>query len=165
MEALKALGIDPWSIVLYLVNFGLLLAILTRFLYKPVLKFLDQRRETVAANLEEAEQLKRQLMDERQRSESENRLMAAEASRQVADAKADADAKSRVLMAEAETKREKMMAEAEAEIENRKSKMMSEAQREMIQRIEKVTMSVLAEKVPAKVVSESVSEAWKELSV
>jgi len=165
MEALKALGIDPWSILLYLVNFGLLLAILTRFLYKPVLKFLDQRRETVRANLEEAERLKRQLLEERQRSESENRLMAAEATRQVADAKADADAKSRVLMADAEAKREKMMADAEAEIASRKNKMVGEVEREMMQRIEKVAMTVLADKVPAKVVSESVTEAWKELNV
>jgi len=165
MEALKALGIEPWSILLYLVNFGLLLAILTRFLYKPVLKFLDERRATVRTNLEEAETLKRQLSEERQRSDSENRLMAAEASRQVAAAKADADAKSRVLMAEAEAKREKMMAEAEDEIASRKSKLMGEVQQDVLDRIEKVAMSVLAEKVPAHVVSESVKDAWKELNV
>jgi len=165
MEALKALGIEPWSILLYLVNFGLLLAVLTRFLYKPVLKFLDERRASVKANLEEAETLKRRLSEERKRSEDEGRLMASEAARQVASAKADADAKSRVLMAEAEAKREKMMAEAETEIAERKSKMMGEVEQEMLRRIEKVAMNVLAEKVPAKVVNESVNEAWKELNV
>ncbi|HVM90881.1 MAG TPA: ATP synthase F0 subunit B [Verrucomicrobiae bacterium] len=165
MEALKSLGIDPWSIVLYLVNFGLLLAILTRFLYKPVLKFLDQRREQVRQNLEEAETLKRQLADERQRSEAESRLMAAEASREVAAAKASADEKSRAMMAEAEAKREKMMAEAESQIATAKSKMMGEVEQELMRRIEKVAMNVLSEKVPAKVVSESVTDAWKELNV
>jgi hypothetical protein len=35
----------------------------------------------------------------------------------------------------------------------------------VLDRIEKVAMSVLAEKVPANVVSESVKDAWKELNV
>jgi F0F1-type ATP synthase membrane subunit b/b' len=91
--------------------------------------------------------------------------MSAEAAREVAAAKADADQKSRALMAEAEAKREKMMTEAEAQIASAKAKMMTDAEQEMMQRIERVTMKVLAEKVPEKVVSQSVSDAWKELNV
>jgi F-type H+-transporting ATPase subunit b len=165
MEALQALGINPWSVVLYLVNFGLLLAILTRYLYKPVLKLLDERRAIVSRDLDQAESLKLQLAEERKRSEEESRLMSAEAAREVAAAKADADQKSRALMAEAEAKREKMMTEAEAQIASAKAKMMTDAEQEMMQRIERVTMKVLAEKVPEKVVSQSVSDAWKELNV
>jgi F-type H+-transporting ATPase subunit b len=165
MAALQSLGINPWSIVLYLVNFGLLLAILTRFLYKPVLKFLDERREAIRRNLDEADALKRQLLEERERSETESRLMSAEAAREVAEAKANAETKGRALMAEAEAKREKMMADADAEIAARKAKVMSDAEQEMMRRIETVAMNVLRDKVPAKAVSDSVAEAWKELNV
>jgi len=147
-----------------MVNFGLLLAVLTRFLYKPALKFLDERREIVRANLEESETLKRRLSEEQQRSETEGRLMASEAARQVAAARADSEAKSRVLMAEAEAKREKMMSDLDAEIADRKSKLIGEVEQDMLRRIEKVAMSVLVDKVPATVVSESVNEAWKELA-
>ncbi len=165
MEALKSLGIDPWAIVLYLVNFGLLLAILTKFLYKPVLKFLDERRETVRNNLEEADKLRVALSEERAKRAEEVKASSAEASRQIAAVKAEAEAKSRVLLAEAEERREKLMAEAEADIEDRKRKLVGQVEGELLKRVEAVTMRVLQEKVPEKVVADSVSEAWKALNV
>lgn len=165
MEALKSLGIDPWAIVLYLVNFGLLLAILTKFLYKPVLKFLDERRETVRNNLEEADKLRTTLSDERAKRIEEAKASSAESARQVAAAKSEAEAKSRVLLAEAEERREKLMAEAEADIAERKLKLVGQVEGELLKRVEAVTMRVLQDKVPEKVVAESVSEAWKALNV
>lgn len=165
MEALKSLGIDPWAIVLYLVNFGLLLAILTKFLYKPVLKFLDERRETVRNNLEEADKLRTTLSDERAKRIEEAKASSAESARQVTAAKSESEAKSRVLLAEAEERREKLMAEAEADIAERKLKLVGQVEGELLKRVEAVTMRVLQDKVPEKVVAESVSEAWKALNV
>lgn len=165
MEALKSLGIDPWAIVLYLVNFGLLLAILTKFLYKPVLKFLDERRETVRHNLEEADKLRVTLSEERAKRLEEAKASSAESARQVAAAKAEAEAKSRVLLAEAEERREKLMAEAEADIADRKRKLVDQVEGELLKRVEAVALRVLQDKVPEKVVAESVSQAWKELNV
>lgn len=40
-----------WSVI----NFVVILAILYKLFYKPVMKFLDERRETIANNLSEAE--------------------------------------------------------------------------------------------------------------
>ena len=45
MDQLSNLGIDPWNMLLYLANTGVLLVILTYFLYKPILKFIDERRK------------------------------------------------------------------------------------------------------------------------
>ena len=49
------LGINGPSLVAYLINFVLLLGILTLFAYKPLLKVLDQRSERIRESLEAAD--------------------------------------------------------------------------------------------------------------
>ena len=46
------LGINGPSLIAYLINFVLLLGILTLFAYKPLLKVLDQRSERIRESLE-----------------------------------------------------------------------------------------------------------------
>ena len=52
------LGFHLPSLVVYLVNFGLLLAILYKFAYKRILKLLDERAERIHEALEEAERVR-----------------------------------------------------------------------------------------------------------
>ena len=49
------LGINGPSLIAYLINFVLLLGILTLFAYKPLLRVLDQRSERIRESLEAAE--------------------------------------------------------------------------------------------------------------
>ena len=49
------LGINLPSLIAYLINFVLLLGILTLFAYKPLLKVLDQRSERIREGLEAAD--------------------------------------------------------------------------------------------------------------
>jgi F-type H+-transporting ATPase subunit b len=49
------LGVNLPSLIAYLINFILLLGILSLFAYKPLLRMLDQRSETIRESLEAAE--------------------------------------------------------------------------------------------------------------
>ena len=49
------LGINGPSLIAYLINFVLLLGILTLFAYEPLLRVLDQRSESIRESLEAAE--------------------------------------------------------------------------------------------------------------
>ncbi len=54
-QLLDAFGID-WKLLLaQLVNFGVLFVALTWFLYKPVMKTLDERKAKIAKGVEDAE--------------------------------------------------------------------------------------------------------------
>ena len=54
MELLSKLGID-WKLLLaQVVNFGILLGVLTVFVYRPLLDLLDARRERIAKAMEDA---------------------------------------------------------------------------------------------------------------
>ena len=52
------LGFNIPSLVVFLVNFAILLAILYLFAFKPILKLLDQRADRIRESLEAAEQAK-----------------------------------------------------------------------------------------------------------
>ncbi len=56
---LSAIGIDFRALVFQLVNFLLLFWILKKVAYKPILKVLEARRETIEESLRTAEQLQR----------------------------------------------------------------------------------------------------------
>ena len=57
---IAALGFNLPGLVAQLVNFGILLVILRLFLYKPILRMLDERRNRIAEGLSRAEQAAQQ---------------------------------------------------------------------------------------------------------
>jgi len=53
-QLIEAFGIDVRLIFIQVFNFGILLAVLTYYLYKPVLRMLDERQKKIAQGLEDA---------------------------------------------------------------------------------------------------------------
>ncbi len=61
MEILNQFGINPLLLAAQVVNFAILLFILRRFLYKPILKVLEERKQKIADSLKNAEEIERRL--------------------------------------------------------------------------------------------------------
>ena len=61
-------GIQPVYLAAQIVNFIILLLILKKFLYKPILKVLNDRKETVATSLLNAETIEHRLQETDQES-------------------------------------------------------------------------------------------------
>ncbi len=165
MDALQKLGIDGWSILLYLVNMGLLLTILTKFLYKPLLKFMDDRREIVRKNLQETELLKARFEEESKHQAQETKNLLVKMQSEVAAAKAQAEIRAKELIAEADVRREQMLEEARRQVDETKKGILKEVETETQKRIEQTILHVLKNKISADVVKSSVQSAWKDLHV
>ncbi len=56
-----ALGINLPSLIAQLINFGLLFALLSVLLYRPLLRVLDERRKRIQEGLEASDEAKRRL--------------------------------------------------------------------------------------------------------
>jgi F-type H+-transporting ATPase subunit b len=56
-QGIGALGLNGWSILFQIINFALLLWLLQRFAFKPILKMLADRRATIEASLKTAAEL------------------------------------------------------------------------------------------------------------
>jgi len=63
MELLHALGLDTKILIAQLVNFAVLLFVLWKFGYRPLLKFLDERQEKIEAGIKNAEAAEKRLHD------------------------------------------------------------------------------------------------------
>ena len=61
MEILNQFGINPILLAAQVVNFFILLFILKRFLYKPILKVLEERKKKIEDSLKNAEEIERKL--------------------------------------------------------------------------------------------------------
>lgn len=57
---IAALGFDLPSLIVYLVNFTILLVVLYLFAYKPVLRIMDQRSDRIREGLETAERVRQE---------------------------------------------------------------------------------------------------------
>lgn len=62
MEFLNDFGVQPILLAAQVVNFLILLYILKRFLYKPVLKVLEERKKVIAQSLKNADEIERRLV-------------------------------------------------------------------------------------------------------
>ncbi len=63
MDILNEFGIKPILLAAQVVNFLILLYILKRFLYKPILKVLNERKNKIADSLKNAEEIERKLVE------------------------------------------------------------------------------------------------------
>jgi F-type H+-transporting ATPase subunit b len=67
----EKLGINWGLLVAQLINVGLLVWLLTRFLYRPVLNMLNERTRRIQESLQDAERVKEQLASAKQDYDAE----------------------------------------------------------------------------------------------
>src|SRR3989344_2957239 len=79
MEILKQFGVQPILLAAQVVNFLILLFILKKLLYKPLLKVLDERKKRIEESLENAEKIQKKLLE----TEEEKEKILAKASGEV----------------------------------------------------------------------------------
>lgn len=141
------LNIDFVQILLHMLNFVILAGGLSLLLYKPVSRFLEERREHFAQmekkNREDA------LENERLRSEYEQKLKCAEADmleRKKTAEKEWADISARYI-SEARDKASSIISAAEREAEDRKEHILESAQTEIIELVVDATQKLLSDTV------------------
>ncbi len=149
MEVLHKLGIDWKLLIAQGVNFLVLLYLLKRFAYAPMLKFLDDREERINAGLVNAEAATEKLKE----TEAEQKRILAEAQREARSILEEASvaAKKRDGETIEKTKQEvaKILAASEISIKAEKEKMLREAKEELALLVVAATEKVLTKKVSA----------------
>jgi len=132
MEQLfDAFGIDWKLLIAQAINFGVLLVALTYFLYKPVLKTLDERREKVAKGVLDAEEAERKLAEAD--SVVSTRLQGAEGEAEsiVAGARETATQERTRILKEAEARAADVAADADARAKESAARALRDSEREV----------------------------------
>lgn len=132
MEAiLHTFGIDWRLLLIQGINFGLLLAGLTYFLYKPLMRMLEERRATVAAGVQNAERARAEL-EQIERARAEKLAHAGrEADEVLSSARSAAVKREREIVAHAESTAATLLRDAEAQAKEAKTQAIEESKEEV----------------------------------
>lgn len=117
MELLNNFGFDPVLLIAQVVNFLLILFVLKRFLYKPILKMLKDRKESVAEGLKQAEEARKTLADSQIKEKEILKRVRLQGQQIVNDAKMQATEEARVIEENAKTVAARIIEDAKRQIE------------------------------------------------
>lgn len=124
IEIIEKFGVDWKILIAQAINFAIVLAVLTKFVYKPVLRALQKRREDIEHGIRSVKDAENKLKDAdnlKLRTEKEAKE---EALRIISKAEADAVVKADDVLKQAALKRDAVVGQAKVIIDEEKSKML-----------------------------------------
>lgn len=161
MEALANLGID-WKLLLaQMINFAILLWVLKRYAYKPMLAMMDERSARIEKGLKDAEAAETRLKEV---SEEEKKILSearTEAKKILADTDLAAKKRDEQRASETEGRVKKLLADAEVKISDDRSKMLEQAKGELAETVMMAVEKILREKVDSEKDKEMIRSAVK----
>lgn len=164
MELIETLGLD-WKLLLaQIVNFFILLWILKRFAYKPILEALERRRDRIAQSERHADAIAKNL--EQSKEEREKLLARARKEAQSIIAASEAQGKKlqEEMVASAKKDVEKIVADAHTEINRAREKMLADAREEVASMVVVASSKVLERQIDEKVNAALIASALEKLT-
>ena len=149
MEALANLGIDWKLLVAQVVNFAVVLLVLKRFAYQPMLKLLDERTAKIEKGLADAESAEKKLGEIEIQEKAILMEARTEAKRILTETDEAAKKRDAAQIAETEKRVKKILHESELKIAEDQKKMLDEAKRELSETVLLAVEKVLREKMDA----------------
>ncbi len=136
-----------YAFIIVILNFILLLIVLNKMLYKPIKKFLAEREQKIASDIDDAsgnkvksEKLVKQKHEELKQSAEDIRKM-----KQLA--KRDADKQASEIMDNAHTQEKKILKDTEDQLAHERDKVMKEIEGDLSELVTELSAKFLSEKI------------------
>ena len=160
MEKLLPIGIDAWSIVLYLLSYGVLLAVLGYFFYPNLIKVIEERRGKIKSNLENAEKLQNELKRQVDLHVKEKHKLIEELHDEREKSLKEIATKRKEMLKEVEERAEKIREDNKQKIEQQQSGLILGAEDKIVLIMKSILKDVLSD-VPEETIEKSVDNAWR----
>jgi len=160
-ELLTKLGIDWKLLIAQIVNFLVLLFVLWKFAYGPVLGMLDKRQKKIEKGLKDADEAHKKLVESEEKQKEILRKARTEAKDIVEKAHQQAEKSKSEIADEAKAQAEKIISGARVEIETEKAKSIAEIKSEIGGLVIAATEKIIGEKIDEKKDKELIEKAIK----
>ena len=148
MEALiGTFHIDYKILIAQIVNFSIVLFVLYKFAYGPLVKVMNDRTEKIEKGLKDAQEANKKLTETEEREKEVLGKARKEAQAIIESAEKTALKNKDELLAEAKKKSEEILENAKRQIEDEKVKMISEIKSEIADLVVAATGKVIDEKM------------------
>jgi F-type H+-transporting ATPase subunit b len=161
-ELVKKFGIDPLLLLAQLINFGIVLFVLWKFAYKPVLKVLHERQAKVAKSIADAKAVEQKLAEAEALKQEKLREAQAQARTVVEEAVAEGERYRQQRLVEVDTEMQTMRVQAQAEIVAERAQAIAGAQAELADLVVAATQKVITKGSMDKLNRDMVKEAVEE---
>jgi F-type H+-transporting ATPase subunit b len=150
MELIDKLGIDWKLLIAQVINFGILLFVLHRFAYKPILKMLQKRSQTIEDGLANAKKIEDNLRDS-ELNKNELLNAARQQGQSIITQAGEQAERTRAERLQAASKEvEDIISRAKQEIVEAKHVMLKEVKQEVADLVIQATEKILQEKLDEK---------------
>jgi F-type H+-transporting ATPase subunit b len=147
---LGTLGINLKIFIAQLINFTVVLLVLWKFAYGPIVKLLEERQEKIAKGVKQAEDVERRVKE----LESEHKTMITEAkaegSKILEEARAAADDRKKQLLDKAKAEVQGVVVQGKAQLVAEKEQMIRDAREDIAKIAVEAARKILTESVDEK---------------
>ncbi len=163
-ELFSKLGIDWKLLVANTITFFVVLWLLRKFAYRPLMEVMDKRRQTIDTGLDQAKQAQVEL--ESIAAEKQRVLEAAkkESLALIQAAERDAESRRQQLMATAESEAKGLIAKTRQQLDREKQQMLDQAKGQLADIVVAATEKVVAAQLDEKLQRTLADQAIKEVS-
>lgn len=146
-ELIKTFHIDYKLLLAQIINFSVVVFVLYRFAYKPLLKTMNERTSAIKKGLDDAKEAQQQL--EKAEQAREKRIVAAkkEAKIILEEAQKMAEKNKEEMVGKAKEEAQKVVEKAKEQIQSEKDKMLKEVKQEVGSLVVLATEKVVGEKI------------------
>ena len=143
MEILQTLGID-WKLLLaQMINFAVVAIVLSYFVYKPVLKVIDERRERTKKAMRDADDIGRAKRDMEEERIKRMRAVDDESKLMLEKAKKHAETVQTELLAKARSEADAALQKGRTQLENERREALSTLQDTLASVVIRMTEKIL----------------------
>lgn len=160
-ELIKTFHIDAKLVLAQAVNFVIVLLVLYKFAYGPILKTLNQRTGKIEKGLKDSEEASKKLEEITQKEKEVLIKAKKEAQEIIAKSEKEAKKNAEIIVVETKKQNAKMMEDAKKNIEREKVKMLSEIKSEVAELVVSATEKIISEKLDSAKDKELIEKAIK----
>jgi F-type H+-transporting ATPase subunit b len=143
MELIDKLGINLGMFIAQLINFTILIVVLSVFVYRPILRLLDDRRERVRKSMEDAKAIEHQKRELDEFRTEQMRKVDLETGKFLENAKHQAETMKKEILQSAEKEAAGILQKAKEQMDGERTRMVSDLQSTLASAVVKLSQKVI----------------------
>ena len=159
--AIGTLGLNLKLFIAQLINFGIILAVLWKWVFTPVAKKLTERTEKIEKAMRDAEGTEKEKLEFGLWKESEMIIVKGQASTIIASAETEAIKAKEKIIQDTKAEQEKVIQQAKVQIEQEKNQQLQLAKSELADLVTLATEKILRQKLDDKKDEKIIKESLK----
>ncbi len=160
---MEQLGINAPLLIFQLINFGVIVAVLSALLYKPVRSMLNERTERIEQSIKEADQVKQQLANAKRDYDAEIAKARQEAANILAQARERAKTQEAEIVAQAREEGDRIREEARVQAQRERDQLLREVKGQLAELVTITASQVLQSELSARGHDQLIDQALTEL--